>query len=102
MGVAIDTGGNWVWNGSRDNVTRSPTDLKKGGNTIRINARESGGGEEPILDIIMISTEDLGGRLLIGFDEEYINQTTPVAPEAVRPAEKLTATWGSLKAGGKY
>ena len=97
-GVDIDTGGNWIWNASRDNVPRSPTDLKKGRNTIRVTAREAGGGQEPLMDIIMLSTEDLGGRLLIGFDEEYLNETTPVVPEAVQPGEKLAATWGSIKA----
>ena len=102
MGVDIDTGGNWIWNASRDNVTRSPTDLKKGRNTIRITAREAGGGQEILLDIIMISTEDIGEKLLAGFDDEYINETTPVVPEAVRPGEKLTATWGSLKGVGDY
>ncbi len=89
--LIIDTHGPvWAWSGGRDKPeSQSPTDLKKGTNTVRIQPREAAAGVEALFDVFMISTEPFRPT-----DEDYekAKEGLPVAP-----AGKLTTTWGAIK-----
>lgn len=89
--LVIDTHGPvWTWSGGRDKPeSQSPTDLKKGTNTVRIQPREAAAGLEPLFDVFMISSESFKPT-----DEDYekAKEGLPVAP-----AGKLTTTWGTIK-----
>ena len=89
--LVIDTHGPvWTWSGGRDKPeSQSPTDLKKGTNTVRIQPREAAAGLEPLFDVFMISSESFKPT-----DEDYekAKKGLPVAP-----AGKLATTWGAIK-----
>ena len=89
--LIIDTHGPvWSWSGGRDKPeSQSPTDLKKGTNTVRIQPREAAAGIEALFDVFMISTEPFRPT-----DEDYekAKEGLPVAP-----AGKLATTWGAIK-----
>ena len=89
--LIIDTHGPvWAWSGGRDKPeSQSPTDLKKGTNTVRIQPREAAAGLEALFDVFMISTEPFRPT-----DEDYekAKEGLPVAP-----AGKLATTWGAIK-----
>ena len=89
--LIIDTHGPvWSWSGGRDKPeSQSPTDLKKGTNTVRIQPREAAAGIEALFDVFMISTEPFRPT-----DEDYAKakEGLPVAP-----AGKLASTWGAIK-----
>ena len=89
--LVIDTHGPvWAWSGGRDKPeSQSPTDLKKGTNTVRIQPREAAAGLEALFDVFMISTEPFKPT-----DEDYekAKEGLPVAP-----AGKLTTTWAAIK-----
>lgn len=89
--LIIDTHGPvWRWSGGRDKPeSQSPTDLKKGTNTVRIQPREAEAGKEALFDIFMISTEPFK---LTDEDYEKAKEGLPV-----EPASKLTTTWGAIK-----
>ena len=55
MGMIVETSSEWVWN-SGTHGTLSPTKLKKGDNTIRVVSREARAGEEPLMDVFVVST----------------------------------------------
>lgn len=90
-GLVIDTHGPvWRWSHGRDKPeSESPTDLKKGTNTARIQPREAAAGLEPLFDVFMISNEPFEPT-----DEDYekAKESLPVAP-----AVKLATTWGAIK-----
>ena len=89
--LIIDTQGPvWIWRGGRDiPESKSPTDLKKGTNTVRIQPREAAAGLEALFDVFMISTEPFKPT-----DEDYekAKEGLPVAPVG-----KLAITWGAIK-----
>ena len=89
--LIIDTHGPvWAWSGGRDNPeSQSPTDLKKGTNTVRIQPREAAAGLEALFDVFMISTEPFKPT---DADYEKAKEGLPVAP-----AGKLAITWGTIK-----
>ena len=89
--LIIDTQGPvWIWRGGRDiPESKSPTDLKKGTNTVRIQPREAAADLEALFDVFMISTEPFKPT-----DEDYekAKEGLPVAPVG-----KLAITWGAIK-----
>ena len=89
--LIIDTQGPvWNWRGGRDKPeSQSPTDLKKGTNTVRVQPREAAADLEALFDVFMISSEPFQPT-----DEDYekAKKGLPVAP-----AGKLAITWGALK-----
>ena len=89
--LIIDTHGpKWVWSGGRDKPeSKSPTDLKKGTNTVRIQPREAEAGKEALFDVFMISTKPFQPT-----DDDY-EQARDALP--VAPADKLATTWGAIK-----
>ena len=89
--LIIDTHGPvWRWSGGRDKPeSQSPTDLKKGTNTVRIQPREADAGKEALFDIFMISTEAFQPT-----DEDYEKAKEGLP---VEPAGKLATTWGTIK-----
>ena len=89
--LIIDTHGPvWTWSGGRDKpASQSPTDLKKGTNTVRIQPREAAAGLEALFDVFMISTEPFRPT-----DEDYEKAKVGLP---VAPAGKLTTTWGAIK-----
>ena len=89
--LIIDTHGPvWAWSGGRDKPeSQSPTDLKKGTNTVRIQPREADAAKEALFDIFMISTEPFRPT-----DEDYEKAKEGLS---VAPAGKLTTTWGTIK-----
>ena len=81
----------WQWVGNRDVPnSQSPTDLKKGKNTVRIAPREARDGVEPLFDVFMISTKPLEPT-----DADF--NAAQKRGLAVEPADKLTTTWASIK-----
>ena len=89
--LIIDTPGPvWQWKGGRDKPeSQSPTDLKKGTNTVRIQPREAAAGLEALFDVFMISSEPFKPT-----DEDYEKAKEGLP---VEPAGKLTTTWGTIK-----
>ena len=89
--LIIDTQGPvWTWRGGRDiPESKSPTDLKKGTNTVRIQPREAGPNLEALFDVFMISSESFQPT---NEDYEKAKEGLPVAP-----AGKLTTTWAAIK-----
>ncbi len=89
--LIIDTHGPvWSWNGGRDKPeSQSPTDLKKGTNTVRIQPREAAAGLEALFDVFMVSSKPFKPT-----DEDYekAKEGLPVVP-----AGKLTTTWSAIK-----
>ena len=89
--LIIDTHGPvWSWRGGRDKPeSQSPTDLKKGTNTVRIQPREADAAKETLFDIFMISTKPFQPT-----DEDYekAKEGLPVVP-----AGKLATTWSTIK-----
>ena len=89
--LIIDTQGPvWQWRGGRDKPeSQSPTDLKKGKNTVRIQPREAAAGLEALFDVFMISTEPFQPT-----DEDYEKAKKGLP---VEPTGKITTTWGTIK-----
>ena len=89
--LIIDTHGPvWTWSGGRDNPeSESPTDLKKGTNTVRIQPREAAAGLEALFDVFLISSEPFRPE---NEDYEKARDALPV-----EPADKLAITWGAIK-----
>ena len=89
--LIIDTQGPvWVWRGGRDiPESKSPTDLKKGTNTVRVQPREAAAGLEALFDVFMISSEPFQPT---NEDYEKAREGLPV-----EPADKLATTWGAIK-----
>ena len=89
--LIIDTQGPvWIWNGGRDKPeSQSPTDLKKGTNTVRIQPREAAAGLEALFDVFMISSEP--------FRPENADYEKARDALSVEPADKLATTWGAIK-----
>lgn len=89
--LVIDTQGPvWSWRGGRDIPdSLSPTDLKKGTNTVRIQPREAAAGLEPLFDVFMISSKPFQPT-----DEDYEKAKEGLP---VEPADKLATMWGTLK-----
>ena len=89
--LIIDTQGPvWIWRGGRDKPeSQSPTDLKKGTNTVRIQPREAAAGLEALFDVFMISTEPFRPE---NKDYEKARDALPV-----EPVDKLAITWGAIK-----
>lgn len=89
--LIIDTQGPvWVWRGGRDiPESKSPTDLKKGTNTVRVQPREAAAGLEALFDVFLISSEPFQPT---NEDYEKAKEGLPVAP-----ADKLATTWGAIK-----
>ena len=89
--LIIDTHGPaWVWSGGREKPeSQSPTDLKKGTNTVRIQPREADAAKEALFDVFMISSKPFKPT-----DEDYeeAKEGLPVVP-----AGKLATTWGNIK-----
>ncbi|MYA68619.1 hypothetical protein F4009_07850 [Candidatus Poribacteria bacterium] len=92
-GLIIDTPGNWAWATGRDNTTKSPTQAVVGENTIRIVPREADTNRETLMDIIMISSTDFEPN------DDMFKNASPLGgdPTPVKPAGKLTTTWGTIK-----
>ena len=92
-GLIIDTPGNWAWASGRDNTTKSPTQAVVGENTIRIVPREAEATKETLMDIIMISSTDFEPN------DDMFKNASPLGgdPTPVKPAGKLTTTWGAIK-----
>lgn len=81
----------WQWVGNRDVPnSQSPTDLKKGKNTVRIAPREARDGVEPLFDVFMISTKPLEPT-----DADFNGARKRGL--AVKPANKLATTWAAIK-----
>ena len=89
--LIIDTQGPvWIWRGGRDKPeSQSPTDLKKGTNTVRIQPREAAAGLEALFDVFLISSEPFRPE---NEDYEKARDALPV-----EPADKLAITWGAIK-----
>ena len=89
--LIIDTQGPvWVWRGGRDiPESKSPTDLKKGTNTVRVQPREAAADLEALFDVFLISSEPFQPT---NEDYEKAKEGLPVAP-----ADKLATTWGAIK-----
>ena len=89
--LIIDTHGPvWSWNGGRDKPeSQSPTDLKKGTNTVRIQPREADAAKEALFDVFMISSKPFKPT-----DEDYekAKEGLPVVPVG-----KLATTWCIIK-----
>ena len=81
----------WQWVGNRDVPhSQSPTDLKKGENTVRIVPREAREGVEPLFDVFMISTKPFEPT-----DADF--NDAQAQGLAVEPTDKLATTWASIK-----
>lgn len=89
--LVIDTHGPvWAWSGGRDKPeSKSPTDLKKGTNTVRIQPREADAAKEALFDIFMISSKPFRPT---NEDYEKAKDGLPV-----EPAGKLATTWSAIK-----
>lgn len=89
--LIIDTQGPvWIWSGGRDKPeSQSPTDLKKGTNTVRIQPREAAAGLEALFDVFMISSEP--------FKPENKDYEKARDALSVEPADKLAITWSAIK-----
>ena len=89
--LIIDTQGPvWIWRGGRDiPESLSPTDLKKGTNTVRVQPREAAAGLEALFDVFMISNKPFQPT---NEDYEKAREGLPV-----EPADKLATTWGAIK-----
>ncbi len=89
--LIIDTQGPvWTWRGGRDiPESKSPTDLKKGNNTVRIQPREAAPGLEALFDVFMISSEPFQPT-----NEDYEKAREGLS---VEPADKLATTWAAIK-----
>ena len=89
--LILDTQGPvWTWSGGRDiPESKSPTDLKKGANTVRIQPREAAPDLEALFDVFMISSEPFRPT---NEDYEKARDALPVAP-----AGKLATTWAAIK-----
>ena len=89
--LIIDTHGPaWVWSGGRDKPeSQSPTDLKKGTNTVRLQPREADAAKEALFDVFMISSKPFKPT-----DEDYekAKEGLPVVPVG-----KLATTWSTIK-----
>jgi hypothetical protein len=91
-GMIMDTGPAWAWKTGR-NGPISPIDLKNGKNAVRAAPREAGVGNEPLLDVFVVSTKDFAPK-----DDDFKNAKLGLA---VQSKGKLTTTWGSIKDEGR-
>lgn len=90
----MDTNANWAWINGRDKPdSLSPTELKRGKNTIRIVPREASASNEPLMDVFVVSTKPFKP---LPTDDNF-NKAKPKSFEAVQLEGNLATTWGSIK-----
>ena len=98
----IDSPGVWTWKSGRLG-SLAPTQLVAGDNVMRARIRESSERQENLLDVILVSTVELGPMedettLQRGPIDEMFKAATPTGPaSAVQAGGKLATMWGTIK-----
>ena len=96
-GLIIDTHGSWSWSGGREGDL-SPTKLKKGLNVARVVPREAAPGDEPLMDMFVLSNVEYKANDKDFFCHQLVFGHPPrFCLKAVEPSGKLATTWVELK-----